>query len=132
MLLSLVCAALRNTFRVKEDAFYCHGTNMPTVKDEEELKTSAEAISSVHVAALGYMDPVSMKPPPGTQKFSQLLDQMCVDGFVTGSEPLFITMPQELANLPLPRFWANNGVDQAEIGANSRLSSSFQAEETNV
>ena len=70
--------------------------------------------------------------PPGTQKFRQLLDQMCVDGFVTGSEPLFITMPQELANLPLPRFWANNGLDQAEIGANSRLSSSFQAEETNV
>eukprot|EP00959_Pyramimonas_sp_CCMP1952_P177765 3715450-Pyramimonas_sp.AAC.1 len=117
---SLVGAALRNTFPEKDDAFYCHGTDIPTVKDEEELKTSSESISSVHVAALGYMDSVSLKPPPGTQKFSKLLDQMCVDGFVTGSEPLYITMPQELSDLPLPRFWSNPR-NQAEIVAKSML-----------
>lgn len=109
---------MRNTFPEKDDTFYCRSTNIPTVKDEEELKTSAESVSSVHVVALGYMDPVSLKPPPGTAKFKQLLDQMCVDGFVTGSEPLYITMPKELADLPIPRFWVNTQV-QAEIGANS-------------
>ncbi len=41
----------------------------------------------------------SLKPPPGSLKTQQLVEQMLMNGFESGLEPLLITFPQ-LPELP--------------------------------
>jgi hypothetical protein len=81
---------LWNTFPEADDALYHHSGPIPNVSDDE---LSHALPVCVHVAALGYHKKFSLKPPPGSALFGQLAEQILIDGFLTGGDPLLVVQP---------------------------------------
>ena len=99
---------LWDTFPEKDDVFYQHQASLEMVKSEEELKNNSNFLS-VHPATLGYEPGCTLKPPIGSAKFIAILDQLMIDGFVTGTEPLLINLPDAIHNDRTPP-WGASGV----------------------
>ena len=100
---------LWDVFPEKDDVFYQRHVSLETVKSEEELKNNSNFLS-VHPAMLGYEPGCTLKPPIGSAKFIAILDQLMIDGFVTGTEPLLINLPDAIHNNRSPPWGAHGGL----------------------
>ena len=89
-----------------DDAMYHHGRSLPAVSDDDMAHTPPVC---VHVAALGYSrKQSSLKPPPGTDLFGQLLEQYLLDGFMTSGDPLLVVLPEASLNNGLQHLWMSD------------------------
>ena len=96
---------LWDTFGELDDVFYTH-KNLVRVNEAEEGSVTA---SVVHVCALGFTECCAVKPPCGPDLCKKLQAQYVVEGFVTASQPLLVTVPpveQSLGPCGLEAPWA--------------------------
>ena len=115
---------LWEVFPEKDDVFYQHQASLETVTSEEELKNNSNFLS-VHPAMLGYEPGCTLKPPIGSAKFIAILDQLMIDGFVTGTEPLLINLPDSIQNARSPPWGAHGSLPPHSLGfikGNARVS----------
>ena len=94
---------LFKTFPLADDTLFQNHMNIDAVDDE--TRTSKAALC-YHVAALGYDEKCSIRPPPEAVTCLLLADQYLVDGFITSSDPLLILPKPELGvDTDLVRLW---------------------------
>ena len=94
---------LWKTFPEQDCHLYHHEQKIPSVTDAD-IGSSTPTI--VHIAALGFSPDCSLKPPPGKEVFTALVDQYLQDGFVTSCEPLLVVQTREAASYAgMPQFW---------------------------
>ena len=78
---------LWDTFPELDNVYYSHKGLDPVQEGDEGTATG----SIVHVAALGFDEACSVKPPCGSDLCGKLQAQYVVEGFVTSSQPLLVT-----------------------------------------
>ena len=97
---------LWDAFPESDDVLYHHESKLP---EAQEGDLSTEVPMCVHVASLGFDKVGSMKPPPGKDVFGQLVENILLDGFVTGGDALLVCQPEELSDGSRPP-WGGNDV----------------------
>ena len=103
---------LANTFKEADDVLYSHDANLPVVSENEMASTLPLC---VHIAALGFTEAASLKPPAGPDLGLKLVQQILAEGFQSASQPL-IVIQQELDVCPvyaLQAPWVEGSVNAA-------------------
>ena len=77
----------------QDDTIYHHKLVIPAVDEE---KRSEVGCICFHIAALGYCESCTTKPPPFEDVADELVDEIFKDGFVTSGDPLLVQQPPEL------------------------------------
>ena len=83
----------------EEAVFYHTDQELPWLTDEKQMADNLPM--SLRLTKLSVLPKASVKPPVPMITSDKLQDQYFKDGFVTKSEPLLITQPQELQKLEI-------------------------------
>ena len=91
---------LHDTFAEENDRAYHTDARIPPTT-ESEMGSVPPVL--VRIFCLGFERDCSLKPPAGRTLFSQLIEQILLDGFVSSSEPVLVLQSRS-ADPKLPQF----------------------------
>ena len=93
-------------FPEADDTLYQHDTLFTPVLEGDMATTQA---TCVHVSALGFLKGCSLKPAPGNKICWDLTEQILLDGFTSGQQPLQVFQPESAAHLGVATPWTSEG-----------------------